>query len=156
MALELLEDCASRNVRIPLAFAYLLSVRCHERGIEHSILPSDPNVWIERTCLYQFHEDPRTVPANASDVDVNYLARRSSELLIEALENDLFPSKNVETVFGICMEHPLPRTRKLGQLVRDAWDRLYRYKLVSVESITSAQLRGTLPYFFEQKVFELE
>jgi hypothetical protein len=47
-ALELLEDCASRNVRIPLAFAYLLSVRCHERGIEHSILPSDPNVWIER------------------------------------------------------------------------------------------------------------
>ena len=109
-----------------------------------------PRVWMERTCIYQFHEDPRTAPANMSGIDVNYLARRSSELLIEALENDLFPSKDVETVFGICMEHPL------GQLVRDAWDRLYRHHLVSVDSITSAQLRGTLPYFFEQKVVELE
>ena len=51
---------------------------------------------------------------------------------------------------------PVSHMSMLGRLVRDIWQHLHRCQLVSAESISSAMLRGMMPYFFEQKVIELE
>ena len=109
-----------------------------------------PRVWAFRLCVVEYREDPRTPSERLSISNAHLLATMSTSKIFEALEQDLYPSNDVESIFGIQMNNAL------GGLVRNTWARLFVHDLITAESVKAALLHGVLPSFFEQKVRELE
>jgi len=69
--------------------------------------------------------DPRTAPFTLSSGDARALSQIAVKGLFNALEQDLFPPEDYEKIFGCEMGSTI------GGLVRNTWDRLFRFDLIS-------------------------
>jgi len=81
-------------------------------------------------------------------------AKRCVTELVNAIENDLFPSKEFEKIFGIGL-HQGPATEldgmHLGEVVFNAWISVLKYHgVVNADDLTVSLLRGTIKSDFRK------
>ncbi|KAI3639745.1 hypothetical protein MIR68_002439 [Amoeboaphelidium protococcarum] len=78
----------------------------------------------------------------------------------EALQDDVYPTEDSESVFGIEMDQSGAQSFnvaewKTGHLMYGAWQTLWKNGMIDMSNMTAAMQRGELPKFFEKTARDL-
>ncbi|KAI3631776.1 hypothetical protein MIR68_010249 [Amoeboaphelidium protococcarum] len=78
----------------------------------------------------------------------------------EALHDDVYPTEDSESVFGIEMDQSGSQSSnvaewKTGHLMYGAWQTLWKNGMIDMSNMTAAMQRGELPKFFEKTARDL-